>query len=135
MHGELDSSGYLVLPYSVTKLNLNNTGDTVFLYNPAGQLIHKAEYLLQAKEGASFARREDGTFAFTDKVTMGAPNVFNEVYLSKESLNFQYTGALLMNSVSGSEVTAIVLLASVFLAAVCVYTLKDVIIPKEELFL
>lgn len=131
VHSELGAGEYLVLPYSLTKLNLNNTGDAVFLYDSRGQLIDRAEFLLQAKEGASFARNSEGVFSFTDTPTPGVANQFREVFIQKENLMFQQAGAVISNSLSGFEVIAAMLIISVSLAAVSVYILKNAIHPPE----
>lgn len=131
LSGELKANSYLVLPYAQTKLNLNNDGDAVSLYNSAGQLISNAEYILTPKEGASYARQNDGTFAFTDTVTKGVANIFKEVYVAKENFRFESAGAVLTNSVSGFEAVALILLASLAFTVLSVYFLRDAIHPQE----
>lgn len=131
LHGELKANAFLSLPYSVTKINLNNTGDAIYLFDTTGQLIDTAEFLLQAKEGASLARRADGTFAFTDTPTPGLPNVFREVYVQKENFLVERAGATLANSLPNSGVWLLIILVSVTLSVLVVYFLKDAINPKE----
>jgi len=131
LHGELKAKAFLSLPYSVTKINLNNTGDAIYLFNAGGQLIDTAEFLLQAKEGASLARRDNGTLAFTDTPTPGAANIFKEVYLQKENFLFERAGATIQNSLPSLEAWSLIFLLSIALAGLCVYFLNDVINPKE----
>ena len=131
LHGELGPNAYVSLPYSITKINLNNTGDAMYLFNAVGQLIDTTEYLLQAKEGASLARRDDGTLAFTDTPTPGLPNAFREVYVQKENFLFEHQGAVLANSLPNFGAWSLIFLVSVTLAALFVYFLKDAINPQE----
>ncbi|MDP3999462.1 MAG: lamin tail domain-containing protein [bacterium] len=49
--GSLDSQKELVLPYSQTKIALNNNGEQIFLYNSSGKLIDQLSYTGQASEG------------------------------------------------------------------------------------
>lgn len=131
LHGELGPNAYLSLPYAVTKINLKNTGDAIYLFDPTGQQIDAAEYLLQAKEGASLARRDDGTFTFTDTPTPGSTNTFREVYVQKENFMFERAGATLSNSLPNIEAWLLILLTSITLTALVIYFLKDAIHPKE----
>ncbi|HEY4523919.1 MAG TPA: lamin tail domain-containing protein [Candidatus Paceibacterota bacterium] len=131
LQGSLKSGEYLTLPYSMTKLNLNNTGDAIFIYDSSGGLVDKMEFLLQPKEGASYARREDGTFAFTDIVTPGAVNQFREVYPQRDNLLFKSPGEAVTHSLPSLEVIAIILILSIFISAFATYILKNAFHPKE----
>ena len=51
LSGSLDSQKELVLPYSQTKIALNNNGEQIFLYDSAGKLIDQLSYSGQAEEG------------------------------------------------------------------------------------
>jgi len=58
----------IVLPYRITKISLNNNGETVFLYNNEGRLIDKLSYVGQAAEGMTIARNgaSDGIYNKAD---------------------------------------------------------------------
>lgn len=56
LSGSLDSEKELVLPYSQTKIALNNNGEQVFLYDGAGKLIDELSYSGQASEGQTIQR-------------------------------------------------------------------------------
>lgn len=131
LRGFLKSGDYLVLPYSLTKLNINNTGEAVFMYDPSGRLIDKAEFLLQPKEGASWARRADGTFALTDSVTPGTANQFKEVYPRSEILPFKNPGETILPSLSNLEMAVIMFVVPIFVSLLSLYILKHALHPKE----
>lgn len=56
--GSLKSGQELTLPYSQTKINLNNNGETVYLYDDAGKLVDKLSYGGTAEEGKIVMRQE-----------------------------------------------------------------------------
>lgn len=66
---------YLVLDYKTTKISLNNSGETLFLYDQNGNLIDKAEFTGSAPEGESLARQGE-KFVFTNQHTPGKANIF-----------------------------------------------------------
>jgi hypothetical protein len=49
--GSLKAGQELVLPYFQTKIALNNNGEQILLYDPAGKLIDELSYSGQASEG------------------------------------------------------------------------------------
>jgi hypothetical protein len=96
----LEPFGYLVLDYKTTKITLNNNAETLFLYNPAGNLIDKAEFNDNAKSGLSLIRPESGgdKFVFTAKPTPGKPNIFEAVKTAGAAQNKNFeTGAAANN--------------------------------------
>lgn len=52
LRGELPAGEALLLPYNLTKISLNNNGETVYLYNVSGLLIDELSYVGSAIEGA-----------------------------------------------------------------------------------
>lgn len=70
----IEAGGFYVLERSESGLALNNTGDQVRLFNPAGELLAETEYG-KAPEGESFARGQDGNFYWTTQITLGAENI------------------------------------------------------------
>jgi hypothetical protein len=56
LSGDLSAGKELILPYSKTKIALNNNGEQVFLYDNAGKLVDKLDYIGQAEEGQIITR-------------------------------------------------------------------------------
>lgn len=67
---------FLVFPRADTKLALNNEGDTVRLLASDGALVSQLAYPKSPKEGASWARKSDGSAVWTTAATAGTANVF-----------------------------------------------------------
>lgn len=68
--------GFFILKKSQTRLALNNTGDTVILLNPIGEIIDETSYPA-AKIGASWARDENDEWDWTSAPTPLADNILN----------------------------------------------------------
>jgi hypothetical protein len=58
LSGVLSSQEEIVLPYSKTKIPLNNNGETIFLYNSSAVLVDKLIYIGQAVEGKQITRED-----------------------------------------------------------------------------
>ncbi|OGJ59563.1 hypothetical protein A2635_04335 [Candidatus Peribacteria bacterium RIFCSPHIGHO2_01_FULL_51_9] len=71
---EVSANGFLVLPYTVTKLGLRNAGEHVRLFMNEN-LLDDVTYD-EAPEGQSFARGESGAFLWTSILTPGSGNLF-----------------------------------------------------------
>jgi hypothetical protein len=67
--------GFLVLPYSTTKISLNNSGDTIFLYDGSGALVDSFAYVQTMKDDVALARTASGSIAATTQPTPGKENV------------------------------------------------------------
>jgi hypothetical protein len=89
---KIDPGEYLVFDYKTTKISLNNNTETLFLYDPKGNLIDKAEFAGAAPEGKSLIR-QNGQFIFTDEPTPGKANKINSIATQKENLVSQDTFA------------------------------------------
>ena len=63
---------FLLFEVGETKINLNNTGDTVYLIDPFGEIIHGTTYA-DSTEGESWSRL-DGEWEWTTEITPTAPN-------------------------------------------------------------
>ena len=50
----INSGEYLTLDYKITKISLNNNGETLFLYDASRLLVDKAEYIGSAARGQKF---------------------------------------------------------------------------------
>ncbi|PIR75407.1 MAG: hypothetical protein CO030_02025 [Candidatus Magasanikbacteria bacterium CG_4_9_14_0_2_um_filter_42_11] len=74
--GHMTPGAYLVLKRATTGIALNNSGgEEVGLYDPNGAMVEKAQYAGSAPEGQSWARKEDGSWAWTTEVTPSEANV------------------------------------------------------------
>lgn len=60
LSGSLEARQELLLPYSQTKIILNNNGEQIFLYDSAGKLIDQLSYSGQAEEGRIIQRSVSG---------------------------------------------------------------------------
>ena len=56
LSGRLAAGQELVLPYSQTKISLNNSGEKLFLYDVSGKLVDELGYAGQAEEGKIIQR-------------------------------------------------------------------------------
>ncbi len=77
---EIPPKGFLILSRSLTKISLTNESGEVRLFAPvlggSGRLlVHSVPYE-KAKDGYSYARKDDGTFAWTETFTPSATNEF-----------------------------------------------------------
>ncbi|MCX6702355.1 MAG: lamin tail domain-containing protein [Candidatus Wolfebacteria bacterium] len=66
---------YISLPYSQTKISLNNNGEKLFLFDNQSNLISQAEYAGTAAAGESLIKQGD-KFVFTIKPTPGKANIY-----------------------------------------------------------
>ncbi|TSC95800.1 MAG: Nucleic acid binding OB-fold tRNA/helicase-type, partial [Parcubacteria group bacterium Athens1014_26] len=75
--GNLKSGQELTLSYSQTKINLNNNGETVYLYDNTGKQIDKLSYSGAAEEGKGIMRQELSA-AQTSGKSVGLTGVINK---------------------------------------------------------
>lgn len=68
LRGVIEPNTDLVLPYSKTKIQLNNNGETVSLYNIEGNLVDELSYVGKATEGKIVERNAaiDGVFGASE---------------------------------------------------------------------
>jgi hypothetical protein len=59
LSGFLDAGEELILPYSQTKIVLNNNGERVLLYDASGNLVDELSYSGQAKEGELIEQNQE----------------------------------------------------------------------------
>lgn len=57
LSGDLAGGKELILPYSRTKISLNNNGEKIFLYDDAGKLADQISYSGVAEEGKIIQRQ------------------------------------------------------------------------------
>lgn len=73
--GSIPPGGYLVMKRSMTGIALNNSGgESVGLYDPNGAIVEQAQYTGSAAEGQSWAKKDDGSWAWTTDVTPSEAN-------------------------------------------------------------
>lgn len=58
--GSISGDQELALPYSQTKISLNNNGEQIFLYDSAGKLADQLSYSGQANEGQIVQHQASG---------------------------------------------------------------------------
>ncbi|MFA5052001.1 MAG: lamin tail domain-containing protein [Patescibacteria group bacterium] len=74
----IDVGEFLVIDHQMSKITLNNTGDTLYLIDPAKAIVHGVTYG-KAKEDVSFSRTDDGQhWQWTAAITAGGTNEFSE---------------------------------------------------------
>lgn len=95
-----------------SKLTLNNSDETIFLFGPDGQLIDSAEFFGAAAEGVSFVRGERGVFIPGAKPTPGEVNLL-EVRPERLMASYKMSG----NIVTGISSTEVLFLGIVCAAA------------------
>lgn len=67
---------YLNLERGITKIALNDTGgETVYLFDEAGNLIDKISYSGSVKKGASYTLDSEGNWQWSSTVTPGEENI------------------------------------------------------------
>ena len=71
----MPAHGFLVLPYSTTKISLNNSGDTIFLYDASGALADSFSYAQTMKDDVTLVRNQQGNIVATTQPTPGKENV------------------------------------------------------------
>lgn len=76
---EIGGHSYMVFDRSDTGIALNNTSDSVRLFDPDGSEVSSVSYDESFSEGVSYARHEDGSYDITGTVTRGEENVFTSV--------------------------------------------------------
>ncbi len=71
----IGAKSYLALYRPDTKITLNNTGDTLRLYDPAGRIISQVGYQKTFSD-LSLALASNGQFRWTNFITPGRANIF-----------------------------------------------------------
>ncbi|MBT4120886.1 MAG: PKD domain-containing protein [Candidatus Magasanikbacteria bacterium] len=78
--GSIKSGDFIVFKRSMTGIALNNTGgDEVKLYSTNSSLVDSVKYAGRAGESETYARKDDGTWAWTIKTTSGKANIIEGV--------------------------------------------------------
>lgn len=80
----LAGGAYLLFPRSQTGIALNNEGDAARLLAADGSVVHALAYGKVPREGASWARKTDGSADWTMSPTPGALNVFTALQVAEK---------------------------------------------------
>ncbi len=75
----IPAEGFLLLPRSETKIALNNNVEEVRLFAPGQETPAQSVPYRNAEEGESYARQDDGSFAWTTLPTPSAKNTPQEI--------------------------------------------------------
>ncbi len=78
----LDPQKFSLLYIGTTKINLNNEGDGLKLFNQQGDLVDEVVFS-ETKEGLSYSRNQDVWFWVNP--TPGKPNLFPKINLEEEN--------------------------------------------------
>ena len=73
---DINKTGFLLLPSWKTKITLNNSNESVRLFNPEKELVDEISFKESAKEDASFSRNEKDEFVWTKNPTPLGTNIF-----------------------------------------------------------
>lgn len=99
---KLDKDEGLILDYRTTSLNLNNSGETLFLYNQYGKIIDRLSFVGNAREG--------------ELIIKSNPEIFE---------NLPQTTGIINPNVAPYQLWLIGLMVSVILASAVVYIIKS----------
>ncbi len=134
----LEAGEYLTLPYKTTKITLNNDAETLYLYDPSGKLIDKAEFSGAAPEGKSFAcpaiggGGQNDQFVLSSKPTPGKPNIFDSASSSTTSAEIvPNNSATIINASINSTGLLIGFFIALALASLVVFILKKFDLPLD----
>src|SRR4030042_2276543 len=72
----ISAYGFFVLKRPDSQIVLNNEGEGLVLKNPLSNINHSASFPEEAFQGQSFAKKDDGIFSWTLRLTPGAKNIF-----------------------------------------------------------
>jgi hypothetical protein len=75
---KINQKDYLILSSKDTKISLNNNGETLKIFSPNKELAFQISYDGTAKEGFSFARFGANDWRWTNILTPGDKNQFND---------------------------------------------------------
>ncbi|MBI4992397.1 MAG: lamin tail domain-containing protein [Candidatus Harrisonbacteria bacterium] len=86
LSGNLESGLALTLPYSETKISLNNNGEQIFLYDDTGKLVDELSYSGQASEGQIINKSQmTGNQTTDDNMVLN-----NTLAISEPITNYQF---------------------------------------------
>ncbi|MBN1494508.1 lamin tail domain-containing protein [Candidatus Peregrinibacteria bacterium] len=82
----INKNGFLLLPSWKTKITLNNSNESVRLFDHTNKLADSISYTESAKENMSYEKNADGEFIWTNKITPLAANTFeSDDYIDAEA--------------------------------------------------
>lgn len=101
--------GFLILLYKETKINLNNSGDSVELFAPSGEPLSAVSYEKSPASGYAWSKKEGGNYDWTTTPTPGEKNIippkkeyskkikFNEVLANPDGIDKNHEWVELRN--------------------------------------
>jgi hypothetical protein len=116
----LPPAATLRLPYRTTKLSLGNTGETIFLYDPAGTLVDQLSYSGTAVEGRVITRVSELTPELRSKS-------FTSLAESYPGVRFGASPADTLTYLQKSPIVFMVLVG-IILAAIAVWVMRQLTI-------
>lgn len=124
---QIGSNKYLVLPRSLTKLTLKNTGETISLFDNKNNLVDQSSYLGSAQEGKSFNRvnyNKDDTQHFN--FGNPTPGTINDKSLNIQLYSFNHPFNFPINNyrLNFFDIVAIFLGVAIFIIGIISYTIK-----------
>lgn len=131
LEGVLQPGEYLSLNRALTKIAINNSDESIFLYNSKGELLDSASFLGSAREGASFARNGN-TFLFTETPTPGEANEYTSLKDFESGLTAQTSGIISLGSISSIiEITMLALIVGTAFAVLMTHLLKNALFGNQ----
>ena len=124
LSGSLSPDGYLSLPRSQTKIAINNSDESLFLYGRDGTLADEVSFLGTAPEGASYAKREKTIFLFTETPTPGEENVFEAVINSNALVASPASGQLAPHALTFFETALLGMMVGTLAAVGALYFMR-----------
>lgn len=82
--------GYFLINRTISKITLNNSGDSLKLIDASGNTVATASYQDDVVEGFSWARDDSGSWSWTETITPGWANEFSENLNQAEKKSEEY---------------------------------------------
>jgi len=92
-----------------TKIALNNSGDTVRLLDPSGEVKSTYAYSMAVPEGQSYNRQNGGSYTLSTTITPGSANVITEPVDEDEELEDEEEEEATGGQVAGENIVSVVL--------------------------
>ncbi|MEI8143362.1 MAG: lamin tail domain-containing protein [Candidatus Berkelbacteria bacterium] len=73
----IEAHGFLVVNSKTSGITLNNDQDSIRLLKPDDTVASESEIYTNAREGVSWSRKDDGSWAWTTTLTPSASNIFD----------------------------------------------------------
>ena len=112
----------LSLPYSQTKISLNNNGEKLFLYDATGKLVDELGYTESAREGEIIGRgRRTEERKTIEQLTNKPGEATSKSIQNNQLLNYPITNNSITNNLITEEFLFITFLTAAILAGLGLY--------------